>query len=467
MRFSEYWSRRLPLYAAVPTAAFCSYLVATGRLSYMGLAIALAVGPLVAYVMLVRPYIFPYGLYVALIPFEGLVQISNFGTLTRLFGLLSGFVLLLYGLTHKRFNAPPVTVLAWALYAVWCAATIMWAIDPKSAASGAATIAQLVLLYTIISMCPLTRGDLRTVIVAAVAGGVVAGAYGAWTFHNQLSWELSQLQEQVVRLQLTNGENSVDPNHFADSLLFPLIAASVWALRERVPWRKVLCTIAAAVMMAGIYFSGSRESLLAFAIAFLFILVSIRRFRLQGLLLLGGAAAMGAALPTTWERFGETFANGGTGRFAIWRTGLDALPNYWLGGAGTRNFSFAYDQVYPRIYMQYQTGWHRAPHDLLLQTLIELGVVGVVVLVVALAAQFMLLAPVSGDEELSDYRVMMQAGMIALIFAAFFIDMMMYKYLWFLFATMAQLYGVWATERPPAYADGLVTRLREMPTGAG
>jgi O-antigen ligase len=352
-----------------------------------------------------------------------------------------------------------VTVLAWSLYVVWCAATIMWAIDPKTAASGAATIAQLLLLYTIISMAPLTRNDLRTVIGAAIAGGVVAGLYGAWTFHNQLGWELSQLQEQVVRLQLSNGTNSVDPNHFADSLLFPLIAAVVFALRDRALWRKLLFSLAAGSMLAGIYFAGSRESLLAFAIAVVYVLVMVPRFRAQGLVLVGGALAMGAALPTTWQRFGDVLANGGTGRFAIWRTGLDALPSYWMGGAGIRNFSNAYDQVYPRIYMQYEAGWHRAPHDLLLQTLIELGIVGVAVLGVALAAQFSMLGPVEGDLELSDYRVMMQAAMIALMFAALFIDMMMYKYLWFLFATMSQLHGLWATTRPPARASGLVTRL--------
>lgn len=281
MQFSEYWTRRIPLYAMLPVAVLCSYLVATGRLSYLGLAAALALAPLVVFVVLVRPYLFPYGFYVALIPFDNLVQIDNFGTASRLFGLLSGFVLLLYGLTHRRFNVPPVTVLAWALYVTWCAATIMWAIDPKTATSGAATIAQLLLLYTIVSMAPLTRNDLRTVLGAAIAGGVVAGLYGAWTFHNQLSWELAQFQEQVVRLQLSNGDNSVDPNHFADSLLFPLIAAVVFALRDRVVWRKLLFTLAAGAMLGGIYFAGSRESLLAFGIAVVYVLVAIPRFRVR------------------------------------------------------------------------------------------------------------------------------------------------------------------------------------------
>jgi hypothetical protein len=446
-------SRVLWILAAICAVVLCGYLAATGRKSYEALAIVVAAAPVLAWAVLARPYVMPYGIYAALIPFDNLLSLGHMGTATKLLGLVSGIVLILYALRQKRFNAVPMAVLMWSLYAVWAGTTAIWAIDPNATITAAATVAELVLLYAAIAVAPLTKGDLRAVIAASVLGAVAAGGYGAWLFYHQHNLEVAQAQEQLGRLAIQVGDRAIDANHYADSLLFPLIALIVWALASRTAWKKIGLTAGAVMILAGIYYSASRESLLAVVIALGYMFVASKRYRKQLLLVGGAIAATSAMVPMVWVRFGQALATGGSGRTSIWHTGLAAVGSFWLTGAGFYNFADAYDSKYLAVYQQYQAGWHRVAHNIVLQTLVELGVVGAIILVVALYYQFTLVNDIGPDDDLYDYRLMTQAGMIAVLVAALFIDLVIYKYLWFLFATMAQVYAVGSRSRALARSN--------------
>jgi O-antigen ligase len=437
------WSSRIwVVLGAVCAMMLCGYLVASGRRSYEAMAVVVAAAPVLAWVALARPYLMPYGLYAALIPFDNLLSVGTTGTLTKLLGMVSGIVLILYALRQKRFNPLPVTVLMWGIYATWAAITILWALDPSSAIQGASTLAELVLLYAAISIAPLTRGDLRTVVLAGVLGALAAGGYGAWLFHHQENLEIAKAQEQLARLAIQVGNRSIDANHYADSLLFPLVGLIVWTLAAGAWWKKLGLVAGAGVIVTGIYYSASRESLLALLIALLYLLCVARRYRKQLLVVIGAMVLFASTVPDVWLRFGSSLETGGSGRTSIWHTATEAIHSYWLLGAGFDNFANAYDSVYLRGYQPYAAGWHRAAHDLLFQTIVELGIAGLILLGIALYQQFMLVSDIGPNDDLYDYRLMTQAGMIALLVAALFIDMVSYKYLWFLFATMAQIYAV-------------------------
>lgn len=438
----ESQTRILFVLGAVCAMLLCGYLVATGRRSYEAMALVVATAPVLAWIGLARPYVMPYGLYAALIPFDNLLAVGHMGTATKLLGMVSGIVLILYALRQKRFNPLPVTVLLWGLYAAWAGITIVWAIDPTGAIQAASTIAELVLLYAAISTAPITKVDLRTVIIAGILGAMAAGAYGAWIFHHQNNLEIVAAQEQLARLSIQVGDRTIDANHYADSLLFPLVALIVWTLAAGAWWKKLAMVGGIAVILTGIYYSASRESLLAIFIALIYLFFAARRYRKQLLVVLGVMMLMSAAAPNIWVRFGDAIATGGSGRTSIWHTGVAAIQSYWLLGAGVDNFANAYDSVYLHTYQHYIAGWHRASHDLVLQTIVELGVAGLILLAIALYHQFKLVDDVRPDDDLYDYRLMTQAGMIALLVAALFIDMVLYKYLWFLFATMTQVYAV-------------------------
>jgi hypothetical protein len=426
----------------------CAYLVASGRKGYEILALCVAAAPVLAYLILARPYLMPYGIYVFLIPFDNLLGVGTFGTATRALGALSGMALILYALRQKRFNPLPLTVLTWSIYVVWAAVTIIWAIDQNGAITAAATLAQLVLLYTAIATAPLSKSDLRVIIGASVTGAIAAGFYGIWLFHHQHNLEIAQVQQQLQRLSIQVGDDrSIDANHYADSLLFPLVALVVWTLGTRKIWLKLVQCCGIAVILAGIYYSASRESILAFGVAMVFLIVTARRYRPQLAIVMGGALAASLTVPMVWVRFGNAIATGGSGRTSIWHTALAAVGAYWPLGAGIDNFANAYDSKYLTVFQHYGAGWHRASHDIFLQAIVELGIIGLALLLLALYVQFNLVGDIRPDDELFDYRLMVQGGMVALLVAAVFIDMMGYKYLWFLFATMTQVYAVSCTHR--------------------
>lgn len=428
--------------AAICSMLLCGYLAASGRKSYEVLAIVVAAAPVLAWAVLARPYVMPYGIYAALIPFDNLLSVGQLGTATKLLGLVSGMVLVLYALRQKRFNQLPVTVLLWGLYAAWAGVTVIWALNPNAAITAAATVAELVLLYAAVSTAPLTKGDLQSVIAASVLGAVAAGGYGAWLFYHQHNLAIVQAQEQLGRLAIQLGDRTIDANHYADSLLFPLIALIVWALGTRTPWKKIGMTAGAVVILAGIYYSASRESLLAVILAMVYLFFAAKRYRKQLVVVFGAIVVTSATVPMVWVRFGQAIATGGSGRTSIWHTGLAAFQTYWFAGAGFYNFADAYDSKYLAVYQHYQAGWHRVAHNIILQTVVELGVIGLIILAVALYHQFTLVDDIGPDDEMYDYRLMVQGGMIALLVAALFIDLVIYKYLWFLFATMAQVYAV-------------------------
>jgi len=75
----------------------------------------------------------------------------------------------------------------------------------------------------------------------------------------------------------------------------------------------------------------------------------------------------------------------GEGRVDIWRVGLQALQRYWLIGAGLSNFPFAYNE-YAGFAVTYQ-GYSRGSHNIFLGTWVELGIIGLALMLVALWLQ--------------------------------------------------------------------------------
>ena len=66
-----------------------------------------AVAPALLVLALKRSYLFPYGLYVVLVPFDNMLKISGSGTLTKFLGIASAFFIAVYAFRRKGLNRPP------------------------------------------------------------------------------------------------------------------------------------------------------------------------------------------------------------------------------------------------------------------------------------------------------------------------------------------------------------------------
>ncbi len=421
--------------AAGATIAALAISALAGTKTGAALAIAAIAGPVLLYVSIVAPLILPFGLYVGLVPFDNILTISTFGTLTKILGIAAGMAIVIYLLRTRRALPPSRSLFLWAGLYIWAATTAFWALDPQVVFGQFATSIELVVLYAAVSVFPADRNSVRWTSFAVVAGGICAAAYGAYLFHNGADIYYGG------RLRITTDTGDIDPNQFAAALLLPIALCMTALLHARKPAIAIGNLAALLMLFVGVTLSASRGAVLAIGLMVVYFLIRSRaRVRLMAII---GITAVGSLAFTSqtelWNRFGEAMATGGNGRTAIWQVGLQAVKSHWLLGAGYGNFTLAYDRVFlqtPNLAWA-ATGWHRGSHSLLVGTSVELGLVGLVLLLTAWAAQFLMLRDILPTEPEYPVRIALEAAVLGTFVAALFLDVMTFKYIWLTFMLIA------------------------------
>jgi O-antigen ligase len=394
------------------------------------LGLSCVAGPILAYTAIVAPLVFPFSLFAVAVPFDNLLDIAAFGTATKGLAMLSGFAIVVYLVRTRRLVRPSPALFFWCALTLWMVTTAFWAMDQQALFKLLPTSLQLLSLYAAISLLPTDRRVVRWVAVATVAGGILAACYGTYLFHNGMY--VSKSDRLWISIDPTTG---IDPNHFGAALLLPIaLCASVF-----VSARKPLAVLGAAIpllfLLLGVAESGSRGAVLGIFAIFVYIFWRSRQ-RLRLLLLavpLFVAAAAMSASTSIWQRFSESATTGGSNRIPIWHIGLVALKSHWLLGAGFNNFPFAYDQVFLQTNQMQITNWHRGPHDLLLNTAVELGIFGLALMLGAWIAQFRTTENVPSTDADYPLRIAIEAAVIGTFIAALFLDVMVFKYVWLTF----------------------------------
>ena len=425
------------LFAAVAlfSAAAVLLLVSGPSTIVLGL-VALLLAPLVLYIALRRPLDFPFGLYVLLVPFDNLLALGAFGTLTRLLGIVAGVFLMIWII--RRRDALPVSRPLAILIALgaWMLASSVWALNQGAALQIMPTYVGLFLLYAVLSSLPISPAQFRILLWLVVAGSLCAAAYGINIFYHHPSYAAS---DGPARLVMESGSATIDPNHFADVLLFPVAIVIMWALRARRVAAKLAGIAALVVLVTAILLSGSREGFTGILLICVYYLVRSRyRFQLAAV---GAALAIviGTMQTSLWERFSTALATGGSGRTSIWAVGLEAAKHNLLVGYGIGNFQSAYDLFYLKVQQVYPFGYDSPAHNILVHYIVELGLVGLALLGWFFWAQFRSLKDISKTSDLFDYRVTMEAALVAIIGVSMTIDLFTYKYAWLVFSMIALL----------------------------
>ncbi|MEO9170944.1 MAG: hypothetical protein ABI282_05240, partial [Candidatus Baltobacteraceae bacterium] len=235
--------------------------------------IALVAAPFLGYVALTRPLVFPFGLYVLLIPFDNLLSTGSFGTITKLLGILScGFFFLW---TIRQHVPAPKSRSVFVLVALvlWMLLSATWALDQGVALQGIPTYAGLIVLYIVVTMVPVTVVQFRALLFLTVVSGLAAAAYGANVFYHDPSLAAAA---ETTRLIIRIGSTTIDPNQFANSLLFPVAIITMWALRTPRIVGKLAGIAGLSLFTVAILLSGSREALLGLALIVGYYLVRSR-----------------------------------------------------------------------------------------------------------------------------------------------------------------------------------------------
>jgi len=415
----------------------CAFLVAKGSPTRIVAATAIVLLPAVAYAGLRRPILFPYALYVLLIPFDNLLLISSVGTLTKLLGMLSGLALLFWCMRIKRLQLPPRPLYVLLALLSWAFLSTLWATSQRDALVALPQYVNLALLYAVTAVTPLTLLEFRLLLAATVVGGIAASIYGTHQFYSNPLGVAGDIL--ASRLVIQAGHSTIDPNQFANALLFPIAILTIFALRTRWLAFKALGLGGIALMVGAVALSGSRETIVGVGAIVLYYFWRTR-YRVEMAIVTGcGLAASLAVQSSVWLRFANAISSGGGGRVAIWSVGFEAFKHNFLVGYGMGNFTTVYNEFYLRVRQNYPYGWWGPPHNLIVQVGVELGVVGLALLAWFLASVFRDLKVIGPDDPLYEDRVMMEASLISLFIVSMFIGLFTYKYAWLVFAMAAQL----------------------------
>jgi O-antigen ligase len=439
LRRSEFVGRRLEvgLAAGVATVFLLGVALAVGTGDYVHAALlgGLALLPFLVLLALKRPYAFPYGLYVLLVPFDNLLLIPGAGTLTKLLGMVSITCIVVAVLRNKKISSPPLAVSFALAYLAWDVFSLLWAPDLPAGLLDATTMCSLVIMYALLAVAPVAERDLRLICALLVLGGVAASLYGMVLLHGSAA-----AAGDYGRLMIDVDNRRIDPNHFANSLLAPLALAVVGLLHARKPAALLMWVVFVAILAAGIAITLSREALLAVAlIATVLILFSKRRV-VGFAIAIPLMASVPIFIPSFGARMVEAASTGGAGRGFIWHVVWRAVEQHPLFGWGVGGALEAYDRNYLAVYQFGSTqGWTRPPHNTPLHMLVDLGIVGLVLVVAAYLTTFRQCTGIERGDRLYDLRAALTGGLIALGFISLFIDVANYKYLWIVLATIAQL----------------------------
>jgi hypothetical protein len=431
------------LSAAVGFALIICFLLVNGALSVNKRELALALiatllVPMVS-VAVTKPFIFPLGLFAALVPFDNILRINSFGTLTKLLGLCSGVALVFWLIRNRRYVKPSAGALLSITVLIWMALSVLWAMNSDDATGKMITYVQLVGLYVVISIAPLGASEFKAFLSCVVAGSLAAALFAIYQFHSggpMVEQSMIGAQEASRVFVRVDDQSTINPNAFGAALLLPIAIVMMSVLQRKWGFQKLALVGALLVLLSGVYVTGSRGAVVAVGVILLYLLFR-SRYKSQVLLFLSVALVAGLTHASSLSaRFSDAVSTGGAGRLRIWAVGWDALKRHWLLGAGVGNFVDAYQKSFINVF-QTRPDWVQASHNSFLTLAVELGILGLLLVVVACVAQWRTLRLIGKTDPMYDIRIALEGAMLGLFVAALFLELTTNKYTWLLFETVA------------------------------
>ena len=372
-------------------------IVAAGLLSawLIGLMLAVNVGYGVAAVCVAvyAPLVF-IDLPLAVALWVGLTFVSAVPALSV--GPLFAFLLVVFGWlgTLRRADSPTriliranrSQILLVVGLMLWVALSLTWAKKPGVAGSAVSTWMTAGALFIVIATTMRSKRGVTLVLGAFVGGAVLSVLLGLTglvpnsTFSSATSFETAG---GSARLRGGSG----DPNFLAAGLVPAIvIAATLFVATKRI-WSRLLLILAIPVLLAGLFATESRGGFLAVAVVIVVALIVVkRRVYLMSfvVVLIAFGAVWLAANPGAWHRISGIDSQG-NGRTDLWQVGWEIASDHPVVGVGVANYR-VYSPDYVRRPGQLQfvnliAERSLVVHNSYLQTLTEMGAVGVALLV--------------------------------------------------------------------------------------
>jgi hypothetical protein len=389
---------------------------------YMGAVIA----PFLIYLCIEKPFIFPFGAYVFLIPFDSVLSVvgsSRGTTLTKLLGIITIFIFFLKGIFENKLIKPDSASIWLLLLILYSLLSVWWAIKPELVLNLFPTAVGLLLLYLIVASYKIERHEFETVKWFILIGGFMAALYTIYIYLK------GHFYFESERAALVVGERAEDPNYFVYTLIIPISICIQKMLSLNRVTIKVLFGFVLSVMIFCVIITSSRSgSIAVLTVVFTYFFLIKKRTTFIAIIFICGIVLMQFIPELFFERIHDAVETKGIGRTHLLYVGWKALEKYWLVGAGIGNFGKAFTE-----FIIYDPNFHdldRGAHNLFLASLVELGILGITLLIVIIAKHYRILKMRFSHGYGED--IMLKATFWGILTMSFFLDPMFRKSFWLL-----------------------------------
>lgn len=365
-------------------------------------------------------------LFAALVPIEEVGLLEGIGTISRIAGLMFAVT---YGI--PRLGRLSLGAMPWAgwVYVLWAIFSLAWALSVNAALAEIPTLLQLFVIAVLIADFVVHRPEIvRPVLWVYSLSAAVTAVIGSVAYFTQ-----SVADDRAAAL------TGQDPAQFA-ALLLPAFVFGLFELLDGN--HRALGGLIAAVTALGVLVSATRGAWVAALIVV--VLFVLPRFSLQrrvaavaAILLMLTAMYQIPGIPDlVSERTGNALSTGGAGRTDIWGVGFTIYGSAPVTGVGYANFPVAYTPEAIRASGATYAGAFvvgRAPHNLIVGTLVELGPIGLLLLA-------LFLGPLVLFRGWGPNATIVQAALASQLVAALFLDVLANrKQVWLLIGLAAGL----------------------------
>jgi O-antigen ligase len=353
---------------------------------------------------------------------------------------------------HPYITTVLVSLLAWA------GLSAVWSEQPGAAVDAVFRLSLNAILFLVVFTAIRTPQDATRVFAAFVIGATAAALIAVMTGTGPVAYG------QTARI---SGE-AENANELASTLVASLaLALGLIFTTKRSPILRLCATGCAAIALTGIVLTVSRSGLVALGIAGIAAIVFAGRWRPRVVLISIGVALTAvvyfATIAPESARERVTELKGGTGREDIWTVGWRMFEAHPAHGVGAGNFptSSIHYLLEPGALTRsdFIVDTQKVAHNVYLETLAELGVVGGVLLgallISLLVTAYRAVRQFQRNGNIQ-MEILARANLVALcgLLAALFFSSDEYKkQLWLLLAMAPTMLAIARAYRPPESAD--------------
>ena len=313
-----------------------------------------------------------YSLYAVLIPFNMILNFTG-STINKQVGLMTGILLLLICLFQHRYILWAEAIVPELLFLGYIFLSCIWSINVESSISGFITLASLIFLYMAGILRRFNKKELLFIFGTMIVSCMIIPLL--LTGNNAIS---------ISRGTLVSSAGTADQNSLAANMAFAACIAYAMLFSSRKIYLRILSGIAFFLIIAGIISTGSRGATLTIIIALIYYTIKTMPELKESkvfwiivcVLVIGIFVFLNYVQNNMSEALLSRFSisslreDQGSGRAILWENFLEIAfknPVRLLFGYGYG----ASSSIYRRFFLS-----ARVPHNVYIQMLVEVGIIG-------------------------------------------------------------------------------------------